>query len=45
MKRLDTNILEVSEVRWSGNGDFWSNDLRVIYSGDEKLGRAGEDLL
>ncbi|VVC29974.1 Endonuclease/exonuclease/phosphatase,Reverse transcriptase domain [Cinara cedri] len=39
--RLDIDILGVSEVRWSGNGDFWSDDYRVIYSGDETPGRAG----
>jgi len=40
MMRLDIDILGVSEVRWSGNDDFWSDDYRVIYSGDETPGRA-----
>lgn len=39
--RLDIDILEVSEVRWLGNGDFWSGDYRIIYSGDETPGRSG----
>jgi hypothetical protein len=41
IKRLDINILGVSEVRWLGNGDFWSVDYRIIYSGDKKPRRAG----
>ncbi|VVC26960.1 Endonuclease/exonuclease/phosphatase [Cinara cedri] len=41
MMRLDIDILGVSEVRWSGNGDFWSDDYRVIYFDDETPGRAG----
>lgn len=41
MKRLDIDILEVSEVRWSGNGDFWSIDYRVIYFSGETSGREG----
>jgi len=39
--RLDIDILGVSKVRWLGNGDFWSDDYRIIYSGDETPGRAG----
>jgi len=31
MTRLDVDILGVSEIRWSGNGDFWSDDYRIIY--------------
>jgi len=41
MMRLDIDILGVCEVRWSGNGDFWLDDYRVIYSGDETPGRVG----
>lgn len=31
--RFDVDILGVSELRWSGNRDFWSDDYCVIYSG------------
>ncbi|KAL4083941.1 hypothetical protein QTP88_029258 [Uroleucon formosanum] len=41
MTRLNIDILGVSETRWAGNGDFWSDDYRVIYSGGERTGRAG----
>ena len=33
MKRNNINILGLSEVRWKDNGDFKSEDIRVIYSG------------
>lgn len=45
IKRLDEHILGVSEVRWSGNGDFCSNDYRVIYSGGETPGREGVEFI
>lgn len=41
MTRLDVDILGVSETRWVGNGDFWSDNYRVIHSGGERTGRAG----
>ena len=37
--RNGLNVLGVSEVRWNGNGDFESDDLRVIYSGGEERQR------
>lgn len=45
MTKLDINILEMSKTRWSGNADFWSNDYHVIYSSDEKPGRAGVEFI
>lgn len=34
------NILGISEMRWPGTGDFWSDNYRIIYSGTEE-GRTG----
>ena len=39
MVRNGLNVLGVSEVRWKGNGDFESDDFRVIYSGGEERQR------
>jgi hypothetical protein len=36
MTRLDVDILDVSETQCAGNGDFWSDDYRVIYYKDEE---------
>src|SRR5918995_6973269 len=33
MKRYGLSVLGLSEVRWKGQGDFVSGDVRVIYSG------------
>ncbi|KAG8234498.1 hypothetical protein J437_LFUL014641 [Ladona fulva] len=33
MKRIDIDILWLSEMRWPDSGDFWSGEYRVIYSG------------
>lgn len=41
MTRLEVDLLGVSETRWAGNGDFWSDNYRVIYSGGERTGRSG----
>ena len=30
------NVLGLSEVRWKGQGDYMSDDYRIIYSGGEK---------
>jgi len=35
MKRNGLNILGLSEVRWIDNGDFMSDDTRVIYAGGQ----------
>lgn len=43
--RLDIDILGGSEVIWSGNGDFWSYDYRMIYSDDETLGQLGVEFI
>ena len=35
MKRMNTDILGMSEIKWKDKGDFWSDNYRVIYSGDK----------
>src|SRR5438132_876501 len=37
MKRLNVNILGMSEVRWKGAGDHMADEYRIIYSGGEGL--------
>jgi hypothetical protein len=39
MKRNNLNVLGVSEVRWIGDGDFVSDQYRVIYAGGEERQR------
>jgi endonuclease/exonuclease/phosphatase family metal-dependent hydrolase len=36
IQRAEINVLGLSEVRWKGQGDFMSDDYRIIYSGGEK---------
>uniref|UniRef100_A0A8D8Z0H2 Craniofacial development protein 2 n=1 Tax=Cacopsylla melanoneura TaxID=428564 RepID=A0A8D8Z0H2_9HEMI len=36
MRRQKLDILGISEMRWNGTGDFWSEDYRIIYSGPEE---------
>ena len=37
MARLKINILEISELRWTGMGEFNSDDHYIYYCGQESL--------
>ena len=41
MARVNINILRISELRWTGMGEFNSNDHYIYYCGPESLRRNG----
>ena len=41
MTRVNIDILGISEVRWTGMGEFNSDDHYIYYCGQESLGRNG----
>jgi len=41
MARVNVNILGISELKWSGMGEFNSNDHYIYYCGQESLRRNG----
>ena len=41
MKRVNVNILGISELRWTGMGEFNSDDNYIYYCGEESLRRNG----
>ena len=41
MTRVNTDILGISELRWTGVGDFNSDDHYIYYCGQESLRRNG----
>ena len=41
MARMNTNILGISELRWTGMGEFSSYDHYIYYCGQESLRRNG----
>ena len=41
MARLNVNILEISELKWTGMGEFNSDDHYIYYCGQESLRRNG----
>ena len=41
MSRVNVDILGISEVRWTGMGDFNSDDHYIYYCGQESLRRNG----
>ena len=41
MARVNINILGISELKWTGMGEFNSDDRYIYYCGQESLGRNG----
>ena len=41
MARMNIDILEISELKWAGMGEFHSDDHYVYYCGQESLRRNG----
>ena len=41
MVRVNANILGISELKWTGMGEFNSNDHYIYYCGQESLRRNG----
>ena len=45
MARVNVNILGISEVKWTGMGEFNSDDHYIYYRGQESLRRNGVALI
>ena len=45
MARMNVNILGISELKWTGKGEFNSDDHYVYYCGQESLRRNGVALI
>ena len=45
MARVNTDILGISELKWTGTGDFNSDDHYIYYYGQESLRRNGVALI
>ena len=41
MARVNVNILGISEIKWTGMGEFNSDDHYIYYGGQESLRRSG----
>ena len=44
-KRVDTDFLEISKLRWTEMGEFKSDDHYIYYCGQEFLRRNGVDII
>ena len=44
MARVNVDILGISELKWTGMGEFNSDDHYIYYCGQESLRRNGESL-
>ena len=45
MARVSIDILAISELKWTGMGEFNSDDHYIYYCGQESLGRNGVALV
>ena len=45
MTRVDIDILGISELRWTGMGEFNSDDQYIYYCGQESLRRNGVTII
>ena len=45
MARMNIDILEISELKWAGMGEFHSDDHYVYYCGQESLRRNGVTII
>ena len=45
MARVNINILEIGELKWTGMGEFNSYDHYIYYCGQESLRRNGVALI
>ena len=45
MARVNINILGISELKWTGTGEFNSDDHYIYYCGQESLRRNGVALI
>ena len=45
MARVNINILGISELKWTGMGEFNSDDYCIYYCGEESLRRNGVALV
>ena len=45
MARVNVNILEISELKWTGMGEFNSDDHYIYYCKQESLRRNGAAII
>ena len=45
MARVNVDILEISELKWTGMGEFNSDDYYIYYCGQESLRRNGQAII
>ena len=45
MARVNVNILGIRKLKWTGMGEFKSDDHCIYYCGKESLGRNGVALI
>ena len=45
MARVNINILGISKLKWTGMGEFNSDDHCIYYCGQESLGRNGVTII